>query len=194
MAYCAQVNRLAMAMALIQPLLPAASYRVISVTSIRGKSEYPGHYPLPFFPVGADFLAKQFVGQKMCHLMSDSLPDKVLAVFLKQHLIKAKLMFFDPRLTRCLSGQVQPDIRFPERLLKKAFCFLVKLKNPLFNLVKVVLQWFVCPLCLCRKHSGMPGIVKPVNASIELSWFILGRQVRHQFRQGIDVQLITILH
>lgn len=48
MTYRAQVNRLAMAMALVQPLLPAASSRVISMTTIRGKSEYPGHYPLPF--------------------------------------------------------------------------------------------------------------------------------------------------
>ncbi len=153
MSYSAQVNRLALA--LIKPLLPAASAGVVTVTTIGGNSENPGHYPLPFPAMGPDFSAKQFIGQQVRHLMGDGLLDKVLTVFLKQRFIKAKLTFIDPCLARCFSGEIQSNIGFFKGLLKKGFSFLVKLKNPLFNLVKVVRQLSVCSLCLPGNHSGI---------------------------------------
>ena len=85
MTYGAQVNRLALTMASIQPLLPASSSGVVTVATIGGKSEYPGHYPLPLSAMGPDLWAKQFIGQQVRHLVGDGLLDKVLTVFLKQH-------------------------------------------------------------------------------------------------------------
>jgi hypothetical protein len=81
----------------------------------------PAHDQLPFLAMGLDTLAKQLVGNQVCHFVGHGLLEKVLAVFTVQLRVEAQQVLVQMRDTGFLAPQLEADLGAFEASFEKGF-------------------------------------------------------------------------
>lgn len=98
-----------------------ASLDRVGVATVRWQLVNPAHDQLPFLAMGRDAVAKQLVGNQVCHFVGDSLLEKIFAVFAVQLRIEAQQVLMQVGNSGLLAAQLEADYRALERPLKKHF-------------------------------------------------------------------------
>ncbi|CAO3303802.1 hypothetical protein METHP14_130040 [Pseudomonas sp. P14-2025] len=112
-----------------------APLHVIVVATIGRQFIHPAHDQLPLFTMGLDAVAKQLVGNQVCHFMGHGLAQEVFLVFAVELQVEAQQILVQVGDAGFLPAQFEADFGAREAAFEKGFGLLVTGFDALFELL-----------------------------------------------------------